>query len=366
MGLGGEQRLLHDLAATRAPDMDLSVWSLRLRDLPGTSERLSAAGVPYRSLGVARRNPVGVFRFRSMLRQAHPDVLHLHLEFSSLIGIAAARSLGASRPIVVVSVVNDPSHQALIHRLAARALAPDVDLHIVISPGIKKAVWQAYGPRARRVEMVSPGIDLQRFDALSADLRRVAEYRRGAGRVVGTVARLVAQKATHVLLDATPRLLADDPTTRVLIVGDGPLRDTLERRARRLGIAHAVSFAGYQEDVASAYRAMDVFVLPSRDEGYGVVFLEAMAMGVPVVGTRVIGTEDAVEDGVTGLLVPHADAPALAEALRRMLGDPALARRLREAAAERVRRDFSRERWTAQVEALYRDLGAGRQRPVNG
>jgi glycosyltransferase involved in cell wall biosynthesis len=365
MGLGGEQRLVHDLAAARAPDMELSVWSLRLRDLPGTSERLCAAGVPYRTLAVTRSNPFGLFRFRSMLQRAKPDVLHLHLEYSALIGSAAARSLGRSRPLVVMSIVNDPHRHAPIHRRAARLLAPNVDLHLTISPGLKKAVLQAYGPGARRVEIVNPGIDLRRFDPASADPRRVAEHRRGAGRVVGTVARLAAQKAVHVLLDATPRLLADDPTIRVLIVGDGPLRETLEQQACRLGIAHAVSFAGYQEDVVSAYQAMDVFVLPSRDEGYGVVFLEAMAMGVPVVGTRVIGSEDAVEDRVTGLLVPHGDAPALAEAVRRILGDPALANRLRDAASDRVRRGFSRERWTSQVERLYRELAAGRLVPVS-
>ena len=93
------------------------------------------------------------------------------------------------------------------------------------------------------------------------------------------------------------------------------------RRCAGSGVDHAVSFVGYQEDVVSAYAAMDVFVLPSRDEGFGLVFLEAMAVGVPVVGTRVIGSEEAVEDGVTGLLVPYADPAALAHAVRRLLGD---------------------------------------------
>ncbi len=130
------------------------------------------------------------------------------------------------------------------------------------------------------------------------------------------------------------------------------------QRARRLGIAGAVTFAGYQEDVASAYAAMDVFVLPSRDEGYGIVFLEAMAMGVPVVGTRVVGSMEAVEDGVTGLLVPYGDAAALAEAVLRLFASPELSHRLCAVAADRVRRRFSRERSVAQTEALYRGLAA--------
>ncbi len=356
MGLGGQQRLVQDLAETHAPDMELTVWALRRGDLPGIPERLTAAGVPYRALGITRGNPLGLVWFRSLLRQAGPDVLHLHLEYSTLIGTSAALSLGEPRPLLVASVANDPHRQALIHRCAGRLLAPCIDLHLTISRGLRDAVLRAYGPRLRHVENVTPGVDLSRFDGPPLDAGTVAQYRRGARRVVGTVARLAAQKAIHVLLEATPLLLRDDPATRVLIVGDGPLRTTLEHRARGLGISHAVTFAGYQEDVASAYGAMDVFVLPSRDEGYGLVFLEAMAMGVPVVGTRVVGTTDAVEDGVTGLLVPYDDAPALAQAVLRILGDPELARRLRGTAAERVRRGFARERWTAQVEALYRDL----------
>jgi glycosyltransferase involved in cell wall biosynthesis len=228
------------------------------------------------------------------------------------------------------------------------------------SQGIHESVLRAYANRPRRVECVSLGIDLSRFDRALAQTERVAEYRGGASRVVGVIGRLVPQKAIHVLLDATPALLRADPTTRVLVVGDGPLRATLESQARRLGIDHAVRFAGYQEDVVSAYAAMDVFVLPSRDEGFGLVFLEAMAMGVPVVGTRVIGSEDAVEDGVTGLLVPYADAAALAGVVRRLLDDAELARRLRDTAAERVRRQFSREQFTAQVETVYRGLLQGR------
>src|SRR6185295_4641157 len=143
---------------------------------------------------------------------------------------------------------------------------------------------------------------------------------------------------------ATPLLLRDERETRVLIVGSGPLRAALEQQAQQLGVAHAVTFADYQEDVVSAYAAMDVFALPSRDEGYGLVFMEAMAMGVPVVGTRVIGSVDAVEDGVTGLLVPYGDAPALAQAILSLLDDPTLRQRLTTAASERARPSYARKR----------------------
>ena len=360
MGLGGEQRVVQDLTMMHGPDVDPAAWSLRSHELPGVSDRMAAAGVPYRSFGLSPRNPLAVVDLLRSLRHNRPDVLHLHLEYSTLIGVLAALSLPAPRPLLVASVANDPYRQGRFHQWAGRRLASSIDLHVTHSRGIRDSVLTAYAGRPRRVEIVSLGIDLRRFDRGLATADRVADYRRDAGRVVGAIGRLVPQKAMHVLVDATPALLQADPATRVLIVGDGPLRADLEARAARLGVAHAVRFAGYQEDVVSAYAAMDVFVLPSRDEGFGLVFLEAMAMGVPVVGTRVIGSEDAVDDGVTGLLVPYANAAALATAVRSILESPELAGRLREAAADRVRRVYSREQCAAQVEGLYRELLDGR------
>jgi glycosyltransferase involved in cell wall biosynthesis len=356
MGLGGEQRVVQDLAVMRSPDVAMEVWSLRNHQLPGVAERLAEAGAIYRTMGFSRTAFFAAAGLRRRLLALRPDLVHVHLEYSTLVGALAAQSLRPPWPVLIASVANDPYRQAAFHRLAGGRLAPAFGAHITHSSGIEEAVRRAYRGRPRRVECVNLGIDLRRFDPSRADARRVAEYRRGAGRVVGTIGRLVPQKAMHVLLDATPALLRANPATRVLIVGDGPLRGALEARARALGILDAVLFAGYQEDVVSAYAAMDVFVLPSRDEGFGLVFLEAMAMGVPVVGTRVIGSEDAVDDGTTGLLVPYADAPALALAVGSLLEQPGLAERLRRTAAERVRRLYGRDRFTGQVEAIYREL----------
>ena len=356
MGLGGEQRVVQDLAFMHGPEVEPVAWSLRSHELPGVTERMAAAGVPYRTFGLSASTPHAALDLRRALRDTRPDVVHVHLEYSTLVGALATLSLPAPRPLLVASVANDPYRQSGFHRWAGARLAPRMDLHITHSRGIRDSVLRAYAGRTRRVEVVSLGIDLGRFRRDLADPARVTEYRRGAGRVVGAIGRLVPQKAMHVLIDAAPALLAADPALRVLIVGDGPLRAELEAQAARLGVAHAVRFAGYQEDVVSAYAAMDVFVLPSRDEGFGLVFLEAMAVGVPVVGTRVIGSEDAVDDGVTGLLVPYADSAALAAAVRGILEGPELARRLRETAAERVRRVYSREQCAARVEGLYREL----------
>jgi glycosyltransferase involved in cell wall biosynthesis len=268
--------------------------------------------------------------------------------------------LGAAAPPIVVQLVNDLYSRPLWARVAGRLLAARVAGYIALSPGVLRTTIRAYHGQARRVAVIPPGIDLHRFDRARVDPALTARFRQGASRVVGTVGRLADQKGLHVLLDAAPRLLAEDPGTRLLIVGDGPLRPSLERQARRLGVEHAVAFVGHQVDVVPAYSAMDVFVLPSRYEGFGIVFLEAMAIGVPVVGTRVVGSEDAVADGVTGLLVPYGDAPALAAAVTRLLSDCGLCERVRAEAARKVARDHGREAMALRTESLYRELIDGR------
>jgi glycosyltransferase involved in cell wall biosynthesis len=367
LGAGGAQTSLVDLVEARGADVEPMVWSLSGRALAESHERLAHAGVRHEVLGLSPANPGAVGRFRRRLAESRPDVVHAHLEFSSTLGIAAVLWLGGGAPPIVVQLVNDLYARPLWARAAGRLLAGRVAGYVAVSPGVCRAAVRAYRGRVRRVAVIPPGIDLRRFDRARADPAVTAGLRRGATRVVGTVGRLADQKALHVLLDAVPRLLAQDPGIRVLVVGDGPLRPALERRARRLGVGDAVVFTGHQADVVPAYAAMDVFVLPSRYEGFGIVFLEAMAMGVPVVGTRVVGIEDAVTDGATGLLVPYGDASALAAAVIRLCSDCALRERVCSEAVRKVTRDHGRDVMAARTESFYRELlngGAGRLRDV--
>lgn len=362
LGPGGSQSILLDLVESRDPGTQVDVWTLSGRVRPATARRLQAAGVEVERFGVERSGPVGLFRLRSRLRDARPDVVDLHLDVCHTLGTACALSV-RPRPVLVVRVENLPSvHYSRVWRAGLRAAVPRVDACIGLTRGVLRGPLELES-RARRAAVIPPGIDLRRFGRYEVDSADAARYRSGARWVVGSVGRLVPQKGYDLLLEAMPRLLDEHPGLRLVIAGEGPERRPLEARARALGVGHAVRMVGHLEDPRSLYATLDVFVLPSRHEGYGIVFLEAMAIGVPVVGTRVVGSLEAVRDGETGVLVPPEDPRALACAVSSLLDDPARGRALAASAHEWLRSHGSRKRMTERTEALYRELLAARAGP---
>lgn len=188
-----------------------------------------------------------------------------------------------------------------------------------------------------RVHLLYKGIDVDRY--------RCREAAPGDG-TVGFAGQLIGRKGLGTLMDAWS-LLESAPGSggarRLLVAGRGPLRATLETWRAGLRRPGAVELLGHLEDPAPFYRMLDALAMPSRSEGFGLVAAEAGACGVPVVATNASSLPEIVQDGVTGLLVPPGDAPALAAALRRLLGNRELAAGLGQAAAARVRARFDRE-----------------------
>jgi glycosyltransferase involved in cell wall biosynthesis len=174
---------------------------------------------------------------------------------------------------------------------------------------------------------------------------------RGRRRRVLYVGALVRQKGVDVLVKAFSLLREQD--AELVIVGDGVERGRLERMCRELGVK--ADFRGYLVDIGAALRDSDVLVLPSREEGLGLVLLEAMARGVPVVATRAGGIPELVVDGENGLLVEREDPEGLAEALERLLRDQALARRLVEGGLETAG-SFTWEKMAGEVDEVYAEL----------
>jgi glycosyltransferase involved in cell wall biosynthesis len=168
-----------------------------------------------------------------------------------------------------------------------------------------------------------------------------------------TVGRLVPVKGQEVLLAAVSRLVAAGTRVALTFVGDGPSRGRLERAARELGIDVRFVGAVGQDEIREHYAQADVFALPSFAEGVPVVLMEAMAMEVPVVTSRITGIPELVEDGVTGLLTAPGDEDGLATALARLAADPAERRRLGAAGREKVEREFDIEDVAVQLRRIF-------------
>lgn len=340
--------------------LDRGAWqpTLLLEDAAGVEpirERAEAADVPVRMipplpLGLAGARQVP--GLRGLLRQARPDVFHAHMSspVAAKWGLTAAVLAGVRAVLGTVQVISHyvPDRST---RLQLRLLAGRVDRYLAVSREIATGLVEDYGWPAAKIEVVHNAVDAGRFGAdASPELR---EELGASGRpLVLTSARLSDQKGLPVLLEAASEV----PEAVFALAGEGPERTHLEELADRLGVAGRVRFLGRREDVPELLATCDVFALPSLYEGTSLAVLEAMAARRPVVSSAIGGTEELVEDGRSGLLVPPGDADALAAALRRLLGDAGLREQLAAQARERVERNFTRAAMAARVGAVYEEL----------
>lgn len=278
----------------------------------------------------------GLFR---ELRRLRPDLIHLHAP--NPLGVLACLMALPRVPVVVThhsDVVRQKTLSRVTHPFYRRLLRRAVGV-TVLSPRYGETSPELAAVRARLVA-IPYGVNAERFAASPAVLERAAALRAslpGEGPVLAFVGRHVHYKGVEVLLAALARL----PAARLLIAGDGPMRRSYEAEAVRQGVAERVRFLGTVDETTkvAVYHAADVFVLPclNRAEAFGEVQVEAQLCRRPVVTSRVdSGVIDVTRDGETGLVVPPGDPAALAEALRRLLGDPALRDRLGHAGYRRA------------------------------
>lgn len=290
--------------------------------------------------------PPGILALASRLRRERPGVLLLHDPHAVSAGLVASL-LGRRVPLVAVRRVDFPLRGAF-----SRAKYAACDRVIVVSRAIRGVV-AAGGVHEDRLRLVYEGVPDRRPAAGGRDeLARLGVP--PDAPVVGNVAALAGHKDHATLIEAMSLLRTRSPRARLVIAGEGDLRPALEALVRERGLGERVVFAGFRRDLDRLLPAFSVFCLSSRLEGLGTSLLDAMAFGLPVVATAAGGIPEAVEDGVTGRLVPPGDAVALAEALGGVLEDEERRRSYGEAGRRRFLERFTAGR---MVDSTLQVLG---------
>jgi glycosyltransferase involved in cell wall biosynthesis len=361
--LGGAEHALFMLIEA----LDPAAWrpTLLLEEATGTeplAERAAALGVPVQmiapmplGLGGARRVPALV----RLLRAERPAVFHAHLSWPLAAKYGLVAAVVARVPAVVATVQLIPKFELdRSSRAQLRALSAGVGRYIAVSRDVATELVGRFRWPAGKVEVVYNAVQLERFEAPRSPTLRAELAGERERPVVLTSARLDEQKGHQVLFRAATEI----PDAVFALAGEGPERASLEALAAELGIADRVLFLGQRSDIPELLAASDVFALPSLYEGSSLALLEAMAAGRALVSSAIGGTDELIDDGESGLLVPPGDAAALAAALRRLLSDEALRASLAHRARQRVERDFTRDAMARRVEGIYEELlGDGRR-----
>jgi glycosyltransferase involved in cell wall biosynthesis len=349
---GAEKQLTLLAAGLPRPEFETHV-GLLTRTGPLAAE-LEAVGVPVTLIGKSGKvDPASFLRLKRHIAELRPDLVHTWLFAANGYGRAAALAAGV-RHVVAGERCVDPWkawHELAIDRWLARR----TERIVVNSAGVRD-FYVRHGLPSEKFVVIPNGI----APPAPSDLGRnelLAELGLPAGaRLVGAINRLWPQKRLKDLIWAADLLKVIRDDVHLLIVGDGPQRDRLERFRRQVRIEDKVHFLGHRNDVPRLLPHFDALWLASEYEGLPNVVMEAMAAGVPVVATDISGNRDLVVPGETGFLVPVGGRAAFARETKRILDDADLARRLGEAGRQRVLTEFTIERMVDHHAELYREL----------
>lgn len=359
LGLGGtERQLVEHLRRLDRDERELDLCCL---------QKLGEFMPEVRSLGIephefhlkgslARPNTgVQVARLALRLRRQGTDLLHCHDFYSNLVGAAAARLAGLP---YIISRRDLGAWVGPWRGQALRVVTRTARWVLCNSTAIRDHLVRVEGVDPSRIELVPNGLDVSRFDReLRAPLASsfpVAQDGQPVFVVVGNMKHEV--KGHSHFMKAAALVARVRPDAMFVLVGDGALRTGLERQARNYGLSSRVHFVGKRTDVPAILGRCHVAVSPSHSEGFSNAVMEAMAARLPVVATAVGGNPELVRDGRTGFLVPRSEVQALAEAMTRLANDRTLSTTLGLAGRRRIEDEYSMDRVSAILTALYRRI----------
>jgi len=359
--LGGGQKVVLSLA--KGLDRERFAVSVCSRDEGPLAEAVRELGLPFLPAPFSKRPSRRLVEdLRRLLIENDVGLLHTHGGVAGLYGRWAARRAGTPAVVHTLHGIHYLHYRnPLLRRFyigLERRCSRYTDAVICVSEADRNRAVKLRLSEEGRLKLIRNGVEPppeaspERERALSELKARV----KLDPPVVGTVARLHRQKGVAYLLKAAERLVKSRPGVKVVVVGGGPLERKFRRALERGGLGRTVVLLGERADAADLMELFDVFVLPSLWEGLPLVLAEAAARGKPVVAADIDGVREVIRNGETGLLVPPKDPEALAAAVDRLLGDPALAGGLAARAQAEIPPRFTLDRMAAGHAALYLKL----------
>ncbi len=359
LGLGGAQQVVKFLIGGSSDTFESFVYSCHGGVFQAPIEEAGGTVriVPRR---LPKLDPTWVVGLARQLRRDRIDLVHGHLFGDTLHGYLAARLAGG---LPMVMTLHNPTEARTRLQIAGyRWLLRRARVPVACSEFVRRS-WIAEMPKLEgRLRTVHNGIAFDHDESRGAASRALLEERLGVrpgALVLATVGRLATQKGYPYLLEALQRLDGAAADVQLVLFGDGPLREELEAQVAAAGLGERVILAGFRADVSELLPAVDVIVFSSLFEGLPIALLEAMATARCVVATDVGGITGGVRADREALIVPSRDPQRLAEALARVIEDPALRTELGAAARQRYLEEFTVERMVDSYEALYREIAGG-------
>lgn len=303
----------------------------------------------------------------SLFRQMQSDIVHVQYLAPGLIPIITARLAGMRKVISTVHIAGSYAYGTKA-KVLLRIASFLCDRFICVSRGVEE-FWfgdsQVFDPanvnKSRKHYTVYNAIDTKAIAQVinTSDKTKIKREMNIEGRpVIGIVGRLAEQKGHSILLDAMLQIVKEIPDVMLIVTGDGPARQRLIEKTASLQLDKNILWFGAQPQnkVFELYAIMDVFVMPSLYEGFGLTAAEAMAAGLPVVGTKIEGLSEVVEVGVTGVLVPAGDSDALSEAILKFLKNPEKAKTYGKNGRLRAVRLFSLNNFSKSMQGIYQSI----------
>lgn len=325
-----------------------------ITDRMNMAEEFENVGVKTMSLQLHNKTDfMVVWRLRKLLKEVKPDVLHTYLLHGNLLGRVVGSLTGLP---VIISSERTIGQARRWGRILTRLTNPLAQAVEVNSSAGKLSVIKDLGVPESKVRIIRSGFDLNSITCQNVETNIRNELGLNEDtRVILMAGRLRPVKGIDYGIRAFTKLVEDVPNAHLIIAGDGEERENLEGLARSLSVHEKSTFLGVRSDLPGLLRESDAFLLPSLNEGFPRVAVEALAIGCPVVATNVGGTPEIVIDGQTGILVESKNSGQMADGLSNLLNDRALTRGLVES-GKKLAGEFAIERYVDSLNGLYTDL----------